>query len=1110
MQFKHPDFEPFIESLQQKQNLSLTGLAGSSQALLCANSFMQVGNKQLIILPDKESAAFFYHDLETLLKDEEQALPDKKVHFFPSSFTRTFDPHNPDVTNLKLRSEIADKLISSQEPVLIVSYPDAMIEKMASPTYLKENRFEIKKGEVVPPEIFLEFLYAFEYKQEDFVFEPGQFAWRGAIFDIFSYSEEYPFRIEFEEETIHNIRMFYPGTQLSVKEVDQIHIMPALTSGMNQNRQVSLFEFLDPETIIWVNEFPTIRSFVEHQWRNFEKQWNYDQGVPHFFLSGEQMEEELQRFQLLQIGSPPFIFFQNYDFKIKPQHHFNKNFDYLLEEWIDNLERGYETLFLSPNSNQHERIKKIMQDLLAEYNEAHHTTYEVEQLFHSQPITLHEGFRDEEGKLCVYTDHQFFEKYHRFVVRDRYKKSESFSLKELFDLQQGDYVVHVNYGIGIYEGLTKMEVNGKLQEAIQLTYKDGAQLYMSIHGLHKLSKYNGKEGTAPTLNKLGSSAWQRTKDKSKRRVKEMVIDLARLYAERKAKPGFAFSPDSYLQTELEASFMYEDTPDQYKTTQAVKADMEQDRPMDRLVCGDVGFGKTEIAIRAAFKAVCDNKQVAILAPTTVLTFQHYNRFKERLKEFPVTVDYINRFKSSKEIKNTLEKLKNGGVDILIGTHRLLSKDVIFKDLGLLVIDEEQKFGVAAKEKIREKKTTIDTLTMSATPIPRTLQFSLMGVRDISVINTPPPNRYPIQTEVHNFDKDVIRNAITFEMARGGQIFFVNNKIVNIVEVARMVQELVPDARVGVGHGQMEGAQLEKVMLDFMNGHYDVLVATTIIESGLDISNANTMIINDAQNYALNVLHQLRGRVGRNNKQAFCYMMVPSIEILTDIARKRLRAIKEFSDIGSGFQIAMRDLDIRGAGDILGAEQSGFINEMGYEMYQKIIQEAMVELRDSEWGDQLADQVDLIPKECLIETDLGLQLPSDYVKSVNERMSLYKELDAIHTEEKLNQFRKKLIDIFGPLPSETEQLLLIVPLRKIAVEYNLEKISLKKRMLTGSFFGNSDDPFFQSDRFNKILTLLQKYHPKVELKLHNNKPQLIIKNITHVQQAIDWLLKMENY
>ncbi|HNY63645.1 MAG TPA: CarD family transcriptional regulator, partial [Bacteroidales bacterium] len=577
MQFKHPDFEPFIESLQQKQNLSLTGLAGSSQALLCANSFMQVGNKQLIILPDKESAAFFYHDLETLLKDEEQALQDKKVHFFPSSFTRTFDPHNPDVTNLKLRSEIADKLISSQEPILIVSYPDAMIEKMASPTYLKENRFEIKKGEVVPPEIFLEFLYAFEYKQEDFVFEPGQFAWRGAIFDIFSYSEEYPFRIEFEEETIHNIRMFDPGTQLSVKEVDQIHIMPALTSGMNQNRQVSLFEFLDPETIIWVNEFPTIRSFIEHQWRNFEKQWNYDQGVPHFFLSGKQMEEELQRFQLLQIGSPLFIFFQNYDFKIKPQHHFNKNFDYLLEEWIDNLERGYETHFLSPNSNQHERIKKIMQDLLAEYNEAHHTTYEVEQLFHSQPITLHEGFRDEEGKLCVYTDHQFFEKYHRFVVRDRYKKSESFSLKELFDLQQGDYVVHVNYGIGIYEGLTKMEVNGKLQEAIQLTYKDGAQLYMSIHGLHKLSKYNGKEGTAPTLHKLGSSAWQRTKDKSKRRVKEMVIDLARLYAERKAKPGFAFSPDSYLQTELEASFMYEDTPDQYKTTQAVKADMEQDR-----------------------------------------------------------------------------------------------------------------------------------------------------------------------------------------------------------------------------------------------------------------------------------------------------------------------------------------------------------------------------------------------------------------------------------------------------------------------------------------------------------------------------------------------------
>lgn len=1108
MYFKHPSFGAFIEAVEQKLKITISGLQGSSQALLAASSFLQIGNKHLFILPDKETASFFYHDLEILLVDNDKTLSDKIVHYFPASFSRLYDWNEVDVTNLKLRSEIIDKLLHDPNSMLIVTYPDAIAEKMVSPGYLLENRFEIKVKEVVPVDIFLEFLYSFEYKQEDFVFEPGQFAWRGGIFDIFSYAEEFPFRIEFEGDTISSIRIFDPSTQLSISEVTQIHIMPAISSQFSKEVKVSFFEFLSKKSVVWINELSTIHSYIDHKIRKLSEQLYTEEQVTEHFIDGSTLLRNLLDFQTIEHGSNLMESFTAFDFQIKPQHQFNKNFEYLLDEWVENLEHGYETIFLSENPNQHERIHSIMNDLLEHYNKTHNTNYIADQLFKSNHKTLHEGFRDEQGKLCVYSDHQFFEKYHRFVVRDRYKKSETFSLKELYDLQQGDFVVHVDHGIGIYEGLAKMEVNGKLQEVIRLTYKEGDSLYISIHGLHKLTKYTGKDGNPPTLHRLGSGTWEKTKEKTKKRVRELVIDLVKLYAERKTKPGFAFSPDSYLQTELEASFIYEDTPDQLKTTNDVKGDMEHHLPMDRLVCGDVGFGKTEIAIRAAFKAVCDSKQVAILAPTTVLTFQHFNTFKERLKAFPCTVDYINRFKSSKEVKKTLQNLADGKVDILIGTHRLLSKDVQFKDLGLLVIDEEQKFGVGAKEKIREMKTTVDTMTMSATPIPRTLQFSLMGVRDISVINTPPPNRHPIQTEIHNFNHELIRDAVSFEMSRGGQVFFVNNKIQNIFEVAALIKELVPDAKVAVGHGQMDGDALEKVMLEFMNGKYDVLVATTIIESGLDISNANTMIINDAQNFALNVLHQLRGRVGRNNKQAFCYLLVPSKEILTDIAKKRLKAIEDFSDIGSGFQIAMRDLDIRGAGDILGAEQSGFINEMGFEMYQKIMNEAMIEIRDSGMGLMMADNEDLIKRECLIETDLGLQLPADYVSSVSERMSLYKELDTIKSDTELEQFRSKLLDIFGPLPAETEDLLQIVPLRRMAIDFYFDKITLKKKQFTGYFTGNMNAPFFQSEKFSKVLAFLQKHHPQVEMKLVNNKPQLTIKNIPNIKSAILWLMKIE--
>lgn len=1108
MYFKHPAFSNFIEAVEQKLKITTSGLQGSSKALLATSSFLQIGNKHLFILPDKEQASFFYHDLEVLLQDSDKTLSDKLVHYLPASFSRLYDWNEVDLTNLKLRSEIIDKLLHDPNSMLMVTYPDAIAEKVVSPSYLLENRFEIKKNEVVPVDIFLEFLYSFEYKQEDFVFGPGQFAWRGGIFDIFSFAEEFPFRIEFEGDTISSIRVFDPATQLSIKEVETIFIMPAITSSLNKEQKVSFFEFLDHNSLVWIDDLSTIHSYFEHKIRKLPEEVYTPEQIAEHFIDGSTFLRDLLDFQTIEHGANLLESVTPFDFEIKAQHHFNKNFEYLLDEWIENLEHGYETLFLSDNPNQHERMQSIMQDLLENYNTTHNTQYTTDQTFKSNYKTLHEGFRDEKGKLCVYSDHQFFEKYHRFVVRDRYKKSETFSLKELYDLQQGDFVVHIDHGIGIYEGLAKMEVNGKLQEVIRLTYKEGDSLYISIHGLHKLTKYTGKDGSPPTLHRLGSGTWERTKEKTKKRVRELVIDLVKLYAERKTKKGFAFSPDSYLQTELEASFIYEDTPDQLKTTNDVKGDMESDRPMDRLICGDVGFGKTEIAIRAAFKAVCDSKQVAILSPTTVLTFQHYNTLRERLKDFPCKVDYINRFKSAKENKKTLQELIEGKVDILIGTHRLLSKDVQFKDLGLLVIDEEQKFGVAAKEKIREMKTTVDTMTMSATPIPRTLQFSLMGVRDISVINTPPPNRHPIQTEIHNFNHELIRDAVSFEISRGGQVFFVNNKIQNIFEVAALIKELVPDAKVAVGHGQMDGDALEKVMLEFMNGKYDVLVATTIIESGLDITNANTMIINDAQNFALNVLHQLRGRVGRNNKQAFCYLMVPSKEILTDIAKKRLKAIEDFSDIGSGFQIAMRDLDIRGSGDILGAEQSGFINEMGFEMYQKIMNEAMMEVRDSGMGSLMADNEDLVKRECLIETDLGLQLPADYVSSVSERMSLYKELDTIKSDTELEQFRSKLLDIFGPLPAETDDLLQIVPLRRMAIDCYFDKITLKKKHFTGYFTGNMNAPFFQSEKFSKILAFMQKYHPLVEMKSINNKPQLIIKNIPNIKTAIMWLNKID--
>ena len=1073
------------------KTIAISNLAGSSLAVLAANEVKTGENPHLFVLPGKEEALFFFNDLEILLKDKEKPLSEKRVYYFPASFNKVTNWNDVDTTYLKMRAEVIDKLMHNQKGLLIITYPDALCEKIVSKQYVQDNSFSIAKNELLPIDIFLEFLYEYQYKQEDFVFEPGQFAWRGSIFDVFSFSEENPYRIELNDETVETIRCFDPGTQLSLHELDTLYIMPAL-SGSDTETTVPFFDFLPKETTLWIKNIPEIQGRINATCEKME------------LHTPLRLIDYISDYKVIEIDSNFLQHEFSKDFNIKPQHHFNKNFELLLEEWVDNFERGFQTVFLSENPNQHERIKVIMNDLLQKYNHLENTNYTAEQLFESKNYVLHEGYRDEQGKICVYTDHQFFEKYHRFIIRDKYKRSEAFTLKELYDLQVGDYVVHVDHGIGIYQGLAKMEMNGREQEVIKLVYRDNDTLYISIHSLHKISKYTGKEGAPPTIHRLGSGVWERTKERTKSRVKELVINLVNLYASRKTNKGFAFAPDNYLQTELEASFIYEDTPDQLKTTNEVKKDMEIAKPMDRLICGDVGFGKTEIAIRAAFKAVCDSKQVAVLVPTTVLALQHFNTFSERLKNMPCKVEYLNRFKNAKEIKEIKEKLEKGAIDILIGTHRILSKDIVFKDLGLMVIDEEQKFGVGAKEKLREVRTTIDTLAMSATPIPRTLQFSLMGVRDISVIATPPPNRYPIQTDIQTFNEDLIREAITYEMNRGGQTFFVHNKVQNIKEIADMIHRLVPDARIGIGHGQMEGEDLERVMLNFINDKYDVLVATTIIESGLDIPNANTMIINDAQNFALNVLHQLRGRVGRNNQKAFCYMLVPSQDILNENARKRLKAIADFADIGSGFQIAMRDLDIRGAGDILGADQSGFINEIGFEMYQKILNEAMIELKETEIGMQMADNEVLIHRDCTIETDLGLQIPSDYVTNVSERMSLYKELDNIKTDAELERFEKKLLDIFGPLPKETQELLKIIPLRREALRLHFEKIILKQERFTGYFTGNMDSPFFQSELFEKMLDLLQKHHPQIEMKAVNGKPQFIIKNVKSVEEAMGWL------
>ena len=1109
---------PQMES--NNKHLLYSGLVGSAKAFAVEEHFRQNGGQHLVICASKEDAAYFYNDLEALFGEREMDYSKKQILFYPTSYKRPYEPEKPDNSYILSRTEVLQRVSTSERKTLIVSYPEALSEKVFTRKLLAKNTFKLKVGEKVNLDFLTDLLYDYEFENVDFVVEPGQFAIRGGLVDVFSFANDYPYRIEFFGDEVESIRSFNIADQLSIEKLKQIVLLPNMQERAFIEEREAFLQYLPDTTTVWLTDMAFFASQVDKEYdraiEGFEKlQATEEEEVKalkpgQLFSKSEELLDCLKKRRTVEFGTSSQLSTLNsqlstINFHTKPQPIFSKNFNLLIDDIAEHKEEGYRVIIFSESSKQLSRIQAILNDI--NHNDELHRDFETET------IAIHGGFIDEDLKVCCYTDHQIFERYHRFHLRDNFSTKQAITLKDLYELKPGDYVTHIDHGIGVYEGLQKMQMGDSTQEVIKISYKDGDTIYLSIHALHKISKYVGKDGTPPTIHRLSSGTWEKLKERTKKRVKELAIDLIKLYSERKAKKGFAYSPDSYLQSTLESSFIYEDTPDQIKTLAEVKADMESDHPMDRLICGDVGFGKTEIAIRAAFKAVCDSKQVAVLVPTTVLSMQHYYTFSERLANMPCNIAYINRFRTTKEIKETLKRVKEGKVDILIGTHRLLSKDVVFKDLGLLIIDEEQKFGVAAKEKIREMRTTIDTLTMSATPIPRTLQFSLIGARDISVITTPPPNRQPIDTQVHVFDEDILRDAIQYELDRGGQVFVVHNKIQTIKELSGLIQRLVPKARIAIGHGQMEGDQLEKIMTQFINGDYDVLVSTTIVESGLDIVNANTMIINDAQNFALNVLHQLRGRVGRNNQKAYCYLFIKPWDTLNDQARKRLQAIEQFSDIGSGIHIALRDLDIRGAGDILGADQSGFINEMGYDMYQKILNEAIQEMKDA--GDeglgdlQMADNSALLRRECSLETDIEALFPSTYISNVTERMNLYKELESIRDPQKLEEFRKKVTDIFGPMPRETEELMQTIPLRMLAADLHFEKIILKKRTFHGYFTGNSQSRYFQSDEFGKFLLFMQANHPVVQLKEANHKLVCSIHNIPTFKAAYHWLGKMRD-
>lgn len=1093
----HPEVTALGHLLREKSytNLFLKGLNGSGAAMTIASLFQKRRGSYVCILNDLEEAGYFYHDLMQLTASED-------IYFFPSAYKRAIKYGHADPANEILRTEVLSMLQDDDASFIIVTYPDAIAEKVISKEILKENTLQISVGERLDGLFVSDVLDQYGFEQVDYVYEPGQYAVRGSILDIFSYSNEYPFRIDFFGPEVETIRTFDVETQLSKEKLNIIHIIPEMSRSKGGN--ASLLSALPANTVFGLYDMEWCKERMDSIYQDEpmvgdEDSFSSREQMQNKLLSGHDFLRELLNFCRIHFGTRPLgVPDVTISFHTEPQPIFHKNFDLVSASFTDYLERGYQIYILSDVEKQTARIKAIFEDRGDKI------------AFMPVNKTIHAGFADASLKACFFTDHQLFDRFHKYNLKSDKARSGkiSLSLKELHQFSIGDYVVHIDHGVGQFGGLVRTEINGNIQEVIKLIYQNNDIIFVSIHSLHKLSKYKGKEsGEPPKLNKLGTGAWERVKEKTKNKVKDIARDLILLYSRRMQEKGFSFSPDSFMQQELEASFIYEDTPDQEKATADVKADMESDRPMDRLICGDVGFGKTEVAIRAAFKAVSDNKQVAVLVPTTVLAFQHYQTFKERLKDFPCQIDYISRAKSSATIKQTLKELKEGKVDIIIGTHRLAGKDVVFKDLGLVIVDEEQKFGVSVKEKLRQLKSNVDTLTMTATPIPRTLQFSLMGARDLSNISTPPPNRYPVQTEVERFNPDIIREAINFEMSRNGQVFFINNRIQNIGEIATLVQREVPDARICIGHGQMDPEKLEQTLLDFVNYEYDVLIATSIIESGIDVPNANTIIINNAQHFGLSDLHQLRGRVGRSNRKAFCYLLSPPLSSLTAEARRRLQAIENFAELGSGIHISMQDLDIRGAGNLLGAEQSGFIADLGYETYQKILEEAVDELKTEEFSGLYDAKTDgkrasgsEYVRETHIESDLELMFPPSYIPNDSERISLYRELDHMQEERDIQAFSERLKDRFGRIPKEGKELIRIVRLRRLGKKLGMEKIILKKGRMSLYLVSNPESSYYQSEAFDKLLRYLQ-WNPRgCELRDQNSKRSIIIKNVPTVETA----------
>lgn len=1087
---QHHLLQHVTDSIQSHAITHIKGILGSARSLLISALFGKYSHPLVIVMPDEEEAGYFYHDL-VQIRGAQQVL------FFPSAYKRAVKYGQLDTAGELSRIEALSYLQSPQSSSILVTYPEAIAERVATKDFFLSQTMHLSVGQSINSLEVAKKLHEHGFEQTDYVYDPGQYAIRGGILDVFSFSNEHPYRIDFFGDEIDSIRSFEVDSQLSIKREQEVVIIPQIAG---QTRETcSLFELFSPNTTVVYEKLDFIANRIDSIFNDKPLLNNpeYDPEWQSKLISIEEFTHQVSRFNHLVIGnSIPRSANTTITWSTALQPPFHKNFDLVLDSLHQFDNDGYKLFILSDSSKQIERLQSIFTERGSKIS------------FTPINQALHEGFWDNELKICCFTDHQIFDRYHKYTLKSAKTRSGkvALSLKELQQFQPGDYIVHIDHGIGKFGGLIRMEVNGSMQEMIKLFYQNNDTLLVSIHSLHKISKYKGKEGEPPRIHKLGTGAWNTMKERTKKKVKDIARDLIILYAKRREEEGFKFSPDSFLQRELEASFAYEDTPDQVKATQEVKSDMESSRPMDRLICGDVGFGKTEVAIRAAFKAVCDGKQVAVLVPTTVLASQHYQTFTQRLKDFPCKIAYLSRAKKSSQIKETLQAVHNGQIDILIGTHRLVSKDVKFHDLGLIIIDEEQKFGVATKEKLKQLRTQVDTLTLTATPIPRTLQFSLMGARDLSTITTPPPNRHPIRTEIHSFDVDILREAIQFEMSRNGQVFVINNRVQNIQQIADTVQQAVPDARIAIGHGQMNPQELEQVIEDFSNHEYDVLVATSIVESGIDIPNANTIIVNNAQHFGLSDLHQFRGRVGRSNKKAFCYLLTPPLHTLSSEARRRLQAIENFSELGSGIHIAMQDLDIRGAGNMLGAEQSGFIADLGYETYQKILTEAIEELKNDEFSHVYNTANDgQQPKEIFvqdtqIDSDIELYIPATYVPGDAERISLYRELDNISDEQQITSFTNRLEDRFGTIPEETQRLLKVVRIKCISRQLGVEKIRFRKNKIVIFLVEDQTSPYYQSNAFEKILTFINQHASQCSLSQKNGKPLLTINNVNSIDEA----------